>query len=86
MWRFQKILLIQNPDPYLIRTKDSDSAIVMKNATFSWLKPGGQTDAARRANGHTVAEESQNKTTDLPTLKNFSFTLPKVIFLIHTEH
>ncbi|KAK5874495.1 hypothetical protein PBY51_019435 [Eleginops maclovinus] len=40
--RLQKILQIQNPDPYLFQKKDSDSAIVIQNATLSWAKPASQ--------------------------------------------
>ncbi|XP_049458237.1 ATP-binding cassette sub-family C member 12 isoform X1 [Epinephelus fuscoguttatus] len=79
--RLKKILLIQNPDSYLIQ-KDSDSAIVMKNATFSWTKPDSQPDSAPSSangvKGHKVEEMSQNGETEtLPTLRNISFTLPK---------
>uniref|UniRef100_A0A8C2ZVW7 ATP-binding cassette sub-family C member 5 n=1 Tax=Cyclopterus lumpus TaxID=8103 RepID=A0A8C2ZVW7_CYCLU len=42
--RLRKILLIQNPEPYLIQRKDRDSAIVMKNATLSWTRPTMQTE------------------------------------------
>uniref|UniRef100_A0A3P8RLK8 ATP-binding cassette, sub-family C (CFTR/MRP), member 12 n=1 Tax=Amphiprion percula TaxID=161767 RepID=A0A3P8RLK8_AMPPE len=40
--RLKKLLLIQNPELYLMQKKDSDSAIVMTNATLSWTKPGSQ--------------------------------------------
>uniref|UniRef100_A0A3Q1DGG2 ATP-binding cassette, sub-family C (CFTR/MRP), member 12 n=1 Tax=Amphiprion ocellaris TaxID=80972 RepID=A0A3Q1DGG2_AMPOC len=40
--RLKKLLLIQNPELYLMQKKDSDSAIVMKNATLSWTIPGSQ--------------------------------------------
>lgn len=81
----QKLLLIQNPEPYLEQTKDSDSAIVMKNATLSWSKPDSQPDPPpSTANGvkeNKVDETSQDqKTGALPTLRNISFTLPKVGF------
>uniref|UniRef100_A0A8C2ZSC9 ATP binding cassette subfamily C member 12 n=1 Tax=Cyclopterus lumpus TaxID=8103 RepID=A0A8C2ZSC9_CYCLU len=53
---FQKILLIQNPEPYLIQRKDRDSAIVMKNATLSWTRPTMQPDSplipANEEKGH----------------------------------
>uniref|UniRef100_A0A8D0D9B9 ATP binding cassette subfamily C member 12 n=1 Tax=Sander lucioperca TaxID=283035 RepID=A0A8D0D9B9_SANLU len=61
VWLFQKILMIQNPESYLIQRKDSDSAIVMKNATFSWSQP----------------ESPPSSTETLSTLRNISFTLPK---------
>uniref|UniRef100_UPI0037E82233 ATP-binding cassette sub-family C member 12-like isoform X2 n=1 Tax=Semicossyphus pulcher TaxID=241346 RepID=UPI0037E82233 len=80
--RFRKILLIQNPDPYMVQKKDSDSAIVMKKATLSWTKPDSLTDSstssASRVKGHKVDEISQNGMSEtLPTLRNISFTLPK---------
>ncbi|XP_044057052.1 ATP-binding cassette sub-family C member 12 isoform X2 [Siniperca chuatsi] len=80
--RLRKILLIQNPEPYLMQRKDNDSAIVMKNATLSWTKPDSQPDSppssANGVEGHKVDEMSQNgKTETLPTLRNVSFTLPK---------
>uniref|UniRef100_A0A8D0A9P8 ATP-binding cassette, sub-family C (CFTR/MRP), member 12 n=1 Tax=Sander lucioperca TaxID=283035 RepID=A0A8D0A9P8_SANLU len=59
--RLRKILVIQNPESYLIQRKDSDSAIVMKNATFSWSQP----------------ESPPSSTETLSTLRNISFTLPK---------
>ncbi|XP_028257744.1 multidrug resistance-associated protein 9 [Parambassis ranga] len=65
--RLRKLLLIQNPEPYLVQIKDSNSALVMKNATLSWNKPDSQPD-----------NQSENgKTEALPTLRNISFTLPK---------
>ncbi|XP_037602742.1 multidrug resistance-associated protein 9-like [Sebastes umbrosus] len=81
--RLKKILLIQNPETYLIQTKDSDFAIVMKNASLSWLKPDRLPDpppssANGDTKGHKVEEMSQNgKTETLATLRNISFTLPK---------
>uniref|UniRef100_A0A3P8RJB7 ATP binding cassette subfamily C member 12 n=1 Tax=Amphiprion percula TaxID=161767 RepID=A0A3P8RJB7_AMPPE len=80
--RLQKILLIQNPELYLMRKKDSDSAIVMKNATLFWTKPGSQPDPPHSsANGvreQTVDVKCENgETESLPTLRNISFTLPK---------
>uniref|UniRef100_A0A672ZZ09 ATP-binding cassette sub-family C member 5 n=1 Tax=Sphaeramia orbicularis TaxID=375764 RepID=A0A672ZZ09_9TELE len=80
--RLKKILMIQNPEPYLIQRKDTDSAIVMRNATFSWTKPNNEPEPQlRTSNGvveHKVDVESQeSKTETLPTLRNISFTLPK---------
>uniref|UniRef100_A0A8C2ZRV4 ATP-binding cassette sub-family C member 5 n=1 Tax=Cyclopterus lumpus TaxID=8103 RepID=A0A8C2ZRV4_CYCLU len=66
--RLRKILLIQNPEPYLIQRKDRDSAIVMKNATLSWTKSTMQPDSPLISNGRTET---------LPTLRNICFTLPK---------
>ncbi|XP_070815026.1 ATP-binding cassette sub-family C member 12 [Chaetodon trifascialis] len=80
--RLRKILLIQNPEPYLMHKEDSDSAIVMKNATLSWTKPDSQPDSppstANGMNEHKVDDISRNeKTETLPTLRNITFTLPK---------
>ncbi|XP_061819637.1 ATP-binding cassette sub-family C member 12-like [Nerophis lumbriciformis] len=87
--RLKKILLIQNPDPYLVQRTASDSAIVIDNATLSWNKPGGRSaPQATVANGgsapgeggvgHQASEVSQDGERDvLPTLRNISFTLPK---------
>jgi len=80
---FQKILVIQNPEPYLIQRKDRDSAIVLKNATLSWTGPTMQTDSplisANGEKGQKVEKMCQNgRTETLPTLRNISFTLPKV--------
>ncbi|XP_076594665.1 ATP-binding cassette sub-family C member 12 isoform X2 [Chaetodon auriga] len=80
--RLRKILLIQNPEPYLMQEEDIDSAIVMKNATLSWTKPDSQPDLslspANGMNGHKVDGMSQNeKTETLPALRNISLTLPK---------
>uniref|UniRef100_A0A3Q3IJX9 ATP-binding cassette sub-family C member 5 n=1 Tax=Monopterus albus TaxID=43700 RepID=A0A3Q3IJX9_MONAL len=80
--RLRKILLVQNPDPYLMQRKDSDSAIVMKNATLSWTKPDRlphpPPSSANGIKGQKMDEVSQNdKTETLPTLRNISFILPK---------
>ncbi|XP_059212614.1 ATP-binding cassette sub-family C member 12 isoform X2 [Centropristis striata] len=76
--RLHKILLLQNPDNYVIHKKDSDSAIVMKNATFSWSKPDSPPSSANGMTGHKAEEMPQDKKDGtLPTLKNISFTLPK---------
>uniref|UniRef100_A0A3B5AC39 ATP-binding cassette sub-family C member 5 n=1 Tax=Stegastes partitus TaxID=144197 RepID=A0A3B5AC39_9TELE len=65
--RLRKILLIQNPELYLMQKKDSNSAIVMKSATLSWTKPEQKEDGL----------PENGKTETLPTLRNISFTLPK---------
>ncbi|XP_071390668.1 ATP-binding cassette sub-family C member 12 [Centroberyx affinis] len=59
--RLKKIMLVQNPEPYLIQKNNSGSAIVMDNATLSWTKTADQ----------------PAQTEALPTLRNISFTLPK---------
>ncbi|KAF3833112.1 hypothetical protein F7725_026777 [Dissostichus mawsoni] len=80
--RLEKILLIQNPEPYLNQQKDSDSAIVIKNATVSWTRPASQPDptpsSANGVTGHKVEEVSKNGASEtLPTLRNISLALPK---------
>ncbi|XP_063336137.1 ATP-binding cassette sub-family C member 12 isoform X2 [Pelmatolapia mariae] len=74
--RLRKILLIQNPEPYLMKKVDSDSAIVMENATFSWTRPESQSGPPpSTANG--VSEHKTAETESSSALKNISFTLPK---------
>ncbi|XP_041813283.1 ATP-binding cassette sub-family C member 12 isoform X2 [Chelmon rostratus] len=80
--RLRKILVIQNPEPYLTQKTDSELAIVMKNATLSWTKPESQTQSpastANGMNGHKGDDMCQKEETEaLPTLRNISFTLPK---------
>ncbi|XP_072237117.1 ATP-binding cassette sub-family C member 12 isoform X1 [Leuresthes tenuis] len=77
--RLRKVLLIQNPEPYLMQRNDSDSAIAMKDATLSWTKPhSNPTPPAGVGKEHNKEEPSENGKTDtLPTLRNISFTLPK---------
>ncbi|TKS69724.1 Multidrug resistance-associated protein 9 ATP-binding cassette sub-family C member 12 [Collichthys lucidus] len=80
--RLRKILLIQNPDPYLMQKHNMDSAIMMKNATLSWTKPDRQLDSppstANGVNAYKADEMPQYENTEtLPTLRNISFTLPK---------
>uniref|UniRef100_A0A096LX09 ATP binding cassette subfamily C member 12 n=1 Tax=Poecilia formosa TaxID=48698 RepID=A0A096LX09_POEFO len=36
--RLRKILLVQNPEPYLEQRKDNNTAVEMRNATLSWTK------------------------------------------------
>lgn len=81
----QKILLIQNPDPYLVQRKSGDSAIEMTNASFSWSKPDIRSDEPSSgvvnggllmANGELGHKADENKDF-LPTLRNISFSLPK---------
>lgn len=65
-----------------MQKENSDSAIVMKNATLSWTKPDSTPTSANEVNGDKADEMSQNvKTEILPTLRNISFTLPKVCFI-----
>jgi len=97
MWLFQKVLLIQNPEPYLMQRRDSDSAIAMKDATLFWTKPDSRpAPPAGVDKEHNKEETSENAKTDtLPTLRNISFTLPKVcctcdedklVYIISDQH
>lgn len=75
----QKIMLIQNPDPYLKQDKSSESAIQVKNATLSWTKPESQLDQVQGSSKNKVEEIQNSQTPEtLQTLRNISFTLPKV--------
>lgn len=83
-------MLIQNPEPYLKQSKDSDSAIVMKNATLYWTKPASQADpdqSPAHGSGENRVEEvpKAETTATLPTLRNISFTLPKVSLAADTS-
>ncbi|XP_030576502.1 multidrug resistance-associated protein 9 [Archocentrus centrarchus] len=74
--RLKKVLLIQNPESYLKQKADSASAIVMRNATFSWTRPENPSGLPPgTANG--VSEHRTDETEALLTLRNISFTLPK---------
>ncbi|XP_037312572.2 ATP-binding cassette sub-family C member 12-like isoform X2 [Pungitius pungitius] len=73
--RLRKIMLIQNPEPYLIRRSDTDSAIVMENATLSWNKPVNLPDSPTITDNGETSQDGRTDT--LPTLRNISFTLPK---------
>lgn len=81
---FQKIMLIQNPDPYLKQDKDSDSAIVMKNVTLSWTQPESSADLVHGSSENKVEEIPKSETVEtLPTLRNISLTLPKVSLAVN---
>ncbi|XP_022598440.1 multidrug resistance-associated protein 9 [Seriola dumerili] len=76
--RLRRILMIQNPEPYLMQRKDSDSAVVMKNATLAWTRTDAVSSTDSGVKGHRADEVSQDeKTETMPTLRNISFTLPK---------
>lgn len=81
MWLFQKVMLIQNPEPYLMQRGDSDSAIVMKNATLSWTTTHSSPSSANGVNAHKVDKICESEKSEaLPALRNISFTLHKVCF------
>ncbi|XP_049573002.1 ATP-binding cassette sub-family C member 12 [Syngnathus scovelli] len=85
MARLKKILLIQNPDPYLVQMKGGDVAIEMINATLSWNKPEIQSDSSLLGedNEGMVMDDGElelkadKKSNSQPTLRNISFSLPK---------
>lgn len=72
-------MLIQNPDSYLRQKADSTSAIVMRNATFSWTE-SEKTSGLPPGTANGVSEHKPEETEALPALRNISFTLPKVCF------
>ncbi|KAL6112799.1 abcc12 [Pungitius sinensis] len=73
--RLRKIMLIQNPEPYLIRRSGTDSAVVMENATLCWNKPVNLPDSPTVTDNGEMPQDGRTDT--LPTLRNISFTLPK---------
>lgn len=77
---FQKILLVQNPEPYLEQKKDNHTAVEMINATLSWTRPASGLNLANSQNGQVKGhrEDENGPSKSLPTLRNISFTLPKV--------
>ncbi|KAJ8412882.1 hypothetical protein AAFF_G00104640 [Aldrovandia affinis] len=85
--RLKRILLIENPENYLILQTGSPSALVMEAASFSWDKPEsnpeGSQDTTNQMQNGKIDPQSQDGT---PTpckaeskliLKNISFTLKK---------
>lgn len=81
--------MIKNPDPYLIQNKDLTEALVMNNASFSWdssapkspESPGSAANGVKKGEAASPVEVAQNDThtkNARPTLKNITFTLPKV--------
>ncbi|GAA6065951.1 ATP-binding cassette sub-family C member 12 isoform X1 [Tachysurus ichikawai] len=85
--RLKRILMIKNPNPYLIQNKDQSDALMMNNASLSWKLsvPNGPESPATVGNevknGKVEpAEVNQNgtRTQDTkPALRNITFTLPK---------
>lgn len=77
---FQKILLLENPEPYLIQRQDTDSAIILENATLSWTRPEKLSKDQAEHNGENEHKEDSEFQMQLnkATLKNISFALPKV--------
>ncbi|XP_077567763.1 ATP-binding cassette sub-family C member 12-like [Stigmatopora nigra] len=74
--RLKKILLIQNPDPYLVQENGGEHAIVMKKATLSWQKPNPANESIEMGTEMDDLSVGQNFNPSA-TLRNISFTLPK---------
>ncbi|KAM4743675.1 ATP-binding cassette sub-family C member 12 [Anableps anableps] len=77
--RLRKIMLVQNPEPYLEQKKDSHTAVEMINATLSWTKAASGPNLPNSQNGQMKEhkEDEHGLSESLPTLRNISFTLPK---------
>ncbi|XP_027870979.1 multidrug resistance-associated protein 9 isoform X1 [Xiphophorus couchianus] len=74
--RLRKILLVQNPEPYLEQRKGNHTAVEMRNATLSWTKAASGPDLPNgQMKNHKQDETDLSES--LATLKNISFTLPK---------
>lgn len=74
----QKLLMVKNPDSYLIQNNDLSSALVMEKASFSWSPPD-----VRNGSEHPQDDSQNTKHTsdNKHALRNISFTLPKVCVL-----
>ncbi|KAG7236959.1 hypothetical protein INR49_032966 [Caranx melampygus] len=76
--RLKRLLMIQNPELYLIRSEGSNSAIVMTNATLAWTRTDRPSSTDNEVKGDKLDEASQEEKTEaVATLRNISFTLPK---------
>ncbi|KAI4890792.1 hypothetical protein NFI96_010580, partial [Prochilodus magdalenae] len=86
--RLKKLLLIKNPDPYLVQNKDLDAAVVIDKASFVWgtpdisnLESSTSRAANEKKNGQASHPEVIQNGTHTPetksTLKDITFTLPK---------
>ncbi|XP_062294985.1 ATP-binding cassette sub-family C member 12-like [Scomber scombrus] len=72
--RLKNLLLIQNPESYVVHMTESKSAaVVMDNATLSWTRPLRPPHTEDRGD----PESKQGHPEAPPTLRNISFTLPK---------
>ncbi|XP_061101234.1 ATP-binding cassette sub-family C member 12-like [Conger conger] len=85
--RLKKILMIENPEPYLTLQPGSINALVMEEASFSWGKPEGGSEGAKDKENSQKSPEIELKAqngTCIPDkaegnviLQNISFTLKK---------
>ncbi|MEQ2202788.1 hypothetical protein XENOCAPTIV_015849 [Xenoophorus captivus] len=74
------IMLVQNPEPYLEQKKDNHTAVKVINATLSWTRAVSDPDLPTSQNSQVKEhkEEENVQSESPPTLRNISFTLPKV--------
>ncbi|XP_041077297.1 ATP-binding cassette sub-family C member 12-like [Polyodon spathula] len=89
--RLKKILVVENPEQYVISLKGSPNALVMEKATLSWNKLDGNSGTnGTLANGKNSNENESNKKaqkkngtksttkeTNKVTLRNINITLEK---------
>ncbi|KAI1889792.1 hypothetical protein AGOR_G00166580 [Albula goreensis] len=80
--RLKRILLIKNPDNYLIQQTGSPNALVMKEASFSWDEPksslNGSLDITNKLKSDNQdGTHTPDKDVGRLILKNISFTLKK---------
>ncbi|XP_026888207.2 multidrug resistance-associated protein 9 [Electrophorus electricus] len=85
--RLKRLLMIKNPDPYLIQNKDLGAALVMNRASFCWGVPGTSTLVSpgnrdfrgknKKAEPVKVAQNGIHESAVQTTLRDLTFTLPK---------
>ncbi|XP_041124429.1 ATP-binding cassette sub-family C member 12-like isoform X2 [Polyodon spathula] len=87
--RLKKVLLVKNPEQYVVSLKGSPNALVMEKATLSWVKPdddsgtNGTLANGKNSNKKAQPSESQNgtksttKEANKVTLRNINITLEK---------
>jgi len=61
----------------VVQKKNSDSAIVVDNATLYWTDPASQ-QACNNTDNQMATVDQDEKNDLLPALRNISFTLPMV--------
>ncbi|KAK1802156.1 hypothetical protein P4O66_021827 [Electrophorus voltai] len=86
--RLKRLLMIKNPDPYLIQNKDLGAALVMNRASFCWGVPGTSTLVSpgnrdfrgknKKAEPVKVAQNGIHESAVQTTLRDLTFTLPKM--------
>ncbi|XP_029949274.1 multidrug resistance-associated protein 9-like [Salarias fasciatus] len=74
--RLKKVMLMQNPEPYLIPRRDSSVALAMDNATLSWTRNDQKLSASEEEDLQTKTSKNVSEGNS-STLRNISFTLPK---------